>query len=427
MTNRNPTRRTFLRAAGVTLALPLLESTGIWGAEGTAAALPRRMVAMNFGLGLHGPNFFPRETGHGYTLTPYLESLGKDLRDEFTVISGTSHPEVTLGHASDSTFLTAARQPGAPSFRNTISLDQLLVEKLKPDTRFQSLSLGTRSGTISFSRSGVLIPLETKPSAIFAKLFVNGTAAQVAAQVRRLEDGQSVMDAVRGPAKQLQDKVSNPDREHLEQYFSAIRDVEQRLVSGQEWAKKSKPKVAYSPPKDVADPNDDLTRLKLMLDLVHLAFQTDSTRFVTLYVSGSNSVQPVPGVSIEYHSLSHHGQDPEKLAQLKIIQTRQMASVGEFLGKLRTTKETGETLLDRTVVLCGSAMGNASSHNCKNLPILVAGGGFKHGQHLAFDQENNTPLCKLYVSVLQRMGLEIDQFATGKGTLTGLELAKQKG
>jgi hypothetical protein len=268
-----------------------------------------------------------------------------------------------------------------------------MVEKLKPDTRFPYLTLGSRNGTISFSRSGVLIPLETKPSAVFAKMFVNGSAAQVAEQVRRLEDGQSVMDTVLGPAKRLQAKVSESDKERLDQYFSSVRDVEQRLVSGQEWAKKPKPKVAYAPPKDVADPNDDLTRLKLMLDLIHLAFQTDTTRFVTLYVSGSNSVQPIDGVSIEYHSLSHHGQDPEKLSQLKIVQTRQMASVGEFLGKLHTTKEGEQTLLERTAVLCGSAMGNASSHNCKNLPILLAGGGFKHGQHIAFDHENNTPLC----------------------------------
>src|SRR5439155_18550272 len=137
-------------------------------------------------------------------LTPYLEALGKEHRNRLTVVSGTSHPEVTLGHASDSTFLTAARFPGAPTFRNTISLDQLLVEKLKPDTRFPSLVLGTRGGSISFTRSGVQIPAESKPSALFTKLFVNGSAAQVAAQVRRLEDGQSVMATVLEPAKRLQ-------------------------------------------------------------------------------------------------------------------------------------------------------------------------------------------------------------------------------
>ena len=240
--------------------------------------------------------------------------------------------------------------------------------------------------------------------------------------MRRLKEGQSVMDALIAPARRLHDRVSAPDRERLDQYFTAVREVEQRLVSNQEWAKKPKSKVDYAPPKDVADPNDDVSRLKLMLDLVHLAFQTDTTRFVTLYVGGSNSVQPIPGVSIEYHSLSHHGQDPEKLAQLKIIQTRQMAAVGDLIGKLRNTKEGGGTLLDQTAVMFGSAMGNASSHNCKNLPIILVGGGFKHGQHLAFDKDNNTPLCRLYVSMLQWLRVETDQFGSGKGTLPGLEI-----
>lgn len=422
MTDRNPTRRSFLRAAGVTLALPLLESIGAHAAA-AATAPPRRLLALCFGLGLHGPNLFPQEAGAGYSLTPYLEALGKENRNQLTIVSGTSHPEVTLGHASDASFLTAARHPGAASFRNTISLDQYLVEKLKPDTRFPSLVLGTRGGSISFTRSGVRIPAESKPSAVFAKLFVNGSASQVAAQLRRLEDGQSVMDAVLGPAQRLQARVSAPDRERLDQYFSAVRDVEQRLAGSREWAGKPKPKVAYAPPKDVADPSDDVNRLKLLLDLVHLAFQTDSTRLISLYVNGSNAVQPIPGVSLEYHSLSHHGKDPEKLAQLKIVETRQMASVGDFIGKLRKTTEGGATLLDRTAVICGSAMGNASSHNCKNLPMLLAGGGFKHGQYIAFDPDNNTPTCRLFVSVLQRMGIEVDQFASGKGTLPGLEMA----
>ena len=158
MKDRHPSRRLFLQAAGVTLGLPLLESVGLRGAAAKTAALPRRMLAMCFGLGLHGPNLFPKETGRGYTATPYLETLGKDLRDHLTIVSGTSHPEVTLGHASDASFLTAARYPGAATFRNSISLDQFLVEKLKPDTRFPSLVLGTRGGSISYSRSACAFP-----------------------------------------------------------------------------------------------------------------------------------------------------------------------------------------------------------------------------------------------------------------------------
>ncbi len=247
MTSRQPTRRTFLRAAGVTLALPLVEASGL-AAGASAAAPPRRLVAMNFALGLHGPNILPETRGRSYALTPYLEALGPNVREHLTVLSGLSHPEVTLGHASDSSFLTAARFPGAPTFRNSISLDQFLVERLTPDTRFPSLALGTRSGTISFTRSGVAIPLETRPSQLFARMFVNGSPAQVAAQLRRLEDGQSVLDAVLTPARQLQSELSAPDRDRFDQYFSAVRDVEQRLVSGREWARRPKPVVSYPRP-----------------------------------------------------------------------------------------------------------------------------------------------------------------------------------
>jgi len=418
MSNRNATRRTFLKAAGVTLALPLLESTGL-GAS-TVDAAPRRMVAVCFALGLHGPNVIPQESGGNYTSTPYLSALGGDLRNQLTVVSGTSHPDVTLGHASDAAFLTSARFPGSATFRNAVSLDQLMVEKLQPDTRFASLVLSTRGGSLSVTRSGVQIPSEARPSSVFTKLFVNGSPAQVAQQVRRLEDGRSIMDAVLTPARQLQSRVSAPDRERLDQYFSAVREVEQRLASSQEWATRPKAPVDYKPPVDVANPNDDLARLKLMLDLVQLALETDSTRFITLYVTGSNAVQPVPGISMEYHGLSHHGQDPEKLSQLAILQTRQMEMVGAFLIRLTAAKEADQTVLDRTMVLLGAAMGNASSHNCKNLPIILAGGGFKHGQHIAFDQDNNTALCRLYVSMLQRLGIDTDRFGSGNGTLPKL-------
>lgn len=422
MPARCPSRRRFLQAAGVSLALPLLESLGTLQAS-TGRNTPRRLVAICLAYGLHAPYLFPVKTGRDFETTPYLDALGKDLAGRYTVVSGTSHPEVTLGHESDACFLTAARNPGGSSFRNSISLDQYMVEKLKPETRFPYLALSTRSGSISYTRSGVQIPADSKPSSLFTRLFVNGSANQVAEQVRQLEDGRSIMDTVLGPAKRLQAKASAPDRERLDQYFSAVREVELRLVSGQEWAKKPKPKVDYAPPKDVADPTDDVSRFKLMLDLVALAFLTDSTRFASLYISPSSHVQPIPGVTIGFHGLSHHGQDPEKLTQLKTVQTQQMQAVGQFLGKLRSSTEGGETVFDRTTTVLGAAMGNASSHNCKNLPIVVAGGGFKHGQHIAFDPVNNTPLCRLFVSILQRFGIEDQQFATGKGTLPGLEWA----
>jgi hypothetical protein len=416
-------RRSFLRGGAVTLALPLLESWRCAGAAEAATPAPRRMLAICTMLGIHIPNLVPRETGANFALTPYLECM-RTLRDQLTVFSGLSHPDVDGGHNSEACYLTAAPHPGAPSFRNTISLDQYAIERLPAATRFPSLVLSARGGTISFTRSGVSIPSEFRPATIYTRLFVNGTAGQVAAQVRRLQDGQSVLDTVGDPARRLQARVGAADRERLDQYFTAVREVENRMRANQEWARRPKPRVNYPMPGELANPADNNARIKILFDLIHLAFQTDSTRVITLHLSGGTMVPPIEGVTLDAHNLSHHGQDPEKLAQLRLVEAKQMETVAEFLTRMKQTNEGSETLLDRTSVLYGSNLGNASSHNTRNLPIILAGGGFRHGRHLGFDTQHNTPLCRLYVSMLQRLGIETDQFATGRGTLPGLEIAR---
>jgi len=154
--------------------------------------------------------------------------------------------------------------------------------------------------------------------------------------------------------------------------------------------------------------------------LIHLALQTDSTRLITLMLLGTSLVPPVPGVSLGHHDLSHHGQDPKKIEQLKAVEIEKMKTFRDFLKKLKDTKEDGETLLDRTSVFFSSNLGNASNHSTKNLPVILAGGGFKHGQHLAFDPAKPPPLSNLFVSMLQRTGIEADKFGSSTGTLTGL-------
>jgi hypothetical protein len=342
-----------------------------------------------------------------------------------TVFSGVSHPEVDGGHSSEASFLSAAPHPGASSFRNTISLDQFALEQLPPATRFGSLVLTTSSGGtgISVARSGARLPADGRPSEVFKKLFVNGTAKEVAQQTERLRDGQSIMDTVAGDAKRLSARVTGRDREKLDEYFTTVREVEQRLKLAEEWAKQPKPDVAVPPPTDVQNAADFVARTRLMFDLAHLALQTDSTRLVTLTIMGHNSVPPVPGITQDWHNLSHHGKDPEKLAQLKVIELEQMKLLAGFLAKLKSSKEGGADLLAHTAVLYGSNLGNASSHDTKNMPMLLAGGGFKHGQHLAFDEKQNYPLPNLYVSMLQRLGIEAGRFASSTGTMRGLELA----
>jgi hypothetical protein len=181
--------------------------------------------------------------------------------------------------------------------------------------------------------------------------------------------------------------------------------------------------VDATPPRDIQGSADLIGKTKLLFDLAHLALQTDSTRFITICLGSTSAAPPIPGVTLGHHDLSHHGQDPSKLAQLKILETEKLKVLRDLLAKLKQTQEEGVSLLDRTMVFFGSNLGSGSGHSTKNLPILLAGGGFKHGQHLAFDQQNNTPLCNLYVSMLQRLGIEADKFGSSTGALTGLETA----
>jgi hypothetical protein len=414
-------RRQFLRASGVTMALPILQSLMPRAlAAGAAAGGVRRMVAVCSPLGFHTPFLFPEKAGRDYEPTPYLEPL-QPFRERFTVVSGLMHPDVDGGHAAEQSFLTAAAHPGAPSFRNTISVDQYAAEQIGHQTRFSSLVLSANNGnSLSFTRSGVRVPPETRPSQIFAKLFLEGSAQEKTEQVRRLQDGRSVMDLVLDEVKQVGRKAGREDHEMLDQYLTSVRDLEQRMVASEEWIDRPKPQVDAPPPKDIEDRADFVGRMRLMYDLTFLALQTDSTRLVTFLGAGGAEVVPLAGVDDGWHNLSHHGRDPEKIEKLAIIEREEMKLFAEFLGKLQGVREGGDTLLDQTAVVLGSNLGNASSHNNTNLPVVFAGGHFQHGQHLAFDEGSAPPLANLFVSCLQHLGLETDQFASGKGTLSGI-------
>ncbi|MEO8495660.1 MAG: DUF1552 domain-containing protein [Planctomycetota bacterium] len=414
-------RRTFLRASGVAVGLPFLEAL-----QGRAVAADttarRRMVAVNVGLGLHAPNLIPTTAGRDYELTPYLKVIG-DYRDSFTVISGVSHPEVGGGHLSGKSYLTAAKHPNSAGFKNSISIDQYAAEQLGAETRYGSLSLTSSGPGLSWSRAGVEVPSESRPSRVFQQLFLAGKPQEQAAQLQRLQDGQSVLDLVMQKAKRMAPRLGGRDREKLDQYFNAVREAEQRMAKAEAWEARPKPDVDAKPPQDENDSTKIVDCMRLMYDMMHLAIQTDSTRFITYYFTGMNQVPVISGVDIDYHNLSHHGKDPAKLAQLAIVESEVIKAFGNFLKKLAESEEGGASLLVSTMVLFGSNLGNASSHDTKNMPMILAGGGFKHGQHLAFDEQNNYPLPNLYVSMLQRLGLETDAFASSTGTMNGLEMA----
>ncbi len=412
-------RRHFLRAAGVSLALPWLDALA--RTAGTAARPPRRMVCICTPLGLHTPNLFPQREGRDYQLTPYLEPL-RTFRDDFTIISGLAHPEVGSSHDSIFSFLTAAPHPERRAgFRNSISLDQFAAAHIGTETRFPSLTLSCEGFSLSWTRSGAIVPSDSFPSGVFARLFLEGRPDEVQAQVRRLRDGQSILDTVRDQAKNVQSGLGNADREKLDEYFTSVRELERRLAKSEEWSRRPKPRVNVPPPVDNRNPADLVGRARLMFDLIHLALQTDSTRLVTLLLLGTSLVPPIPGVTLGHHDLSHHGQDPTKIAQLRTVELEKMRVLGGFLTKLKETREQGASLLDRTTVFFSSNLGNASNHSTRNLPILLAGGGFRHGQHLAFNPTTPPPLSNLYVTMLQRLGIEADRFGSSTGTLRGLE------
>lgn len=409
------------------MALPWLESMipstiAQTGSTVAAASHPRRMVLINHALGLYMPNFQPAQTGSEYEPTLYLRELA-DLRDRFTIISGVSHPDVDGGHSTEKSILTAAPHPGASSFRNTISLDQFAASRIGAATRRSYLSLSTGHTSLSWSQSGVSIPAEDSPSKVFADLFLQGNPAEIEEQVSRLKRGQSVMDTVMDQAHSMQRRLTARDREQLDQYFTSVRETEDRLLKQQQWALEPKPQIDVEQPTDIKDRLDLIGRARSMYDLMHLAIQTDSTRVIALGGMGVQAKPPIPGVTEGHHPLSHHGKDPEKIEQLTIIELEQMRVFHDFLTKLRDTQEEGSSLLDNTMVMMTSNLGNASSHDNLNLPVLFAGGPFRHGQHLAFDQNNNAPLCNLFTTMLHQMGIEADRFGSSTGTLAGLEHA----
>ncbi len=406
-------RRTVLRGAGISLGLPMLDAMTPAFAASEEGQHAKRFVGVSLSLGLHNPNLVPETAGRDYKPSRYLKPLG-DIRDDFTVVSGSSHPGVKGGHTAEGSIFSACPNERGATSRNTISVDQLMAKHLGHETRFPSLVVNTgKESSPSYTENGAMIPAESDPVKLFAKLFVDDSPKEQDRQAELIRRGRSVMDVVGAEAKALQKELGAGDRDKLDAWFTSVRDLEKRLEANEDWVRRPKPKVDMQAPRNV--PRDNAAaEQKAMLDIIHMAMVTDSTRFVTLHITG-NKVTGIEGVDESYHGLSHHGRDEEKLRQLAIVEQAVVDEWADFVRKLKTSE-----LLDETMVLLTSNLGNASSHDNKNMPVLFAGGGFKHGQHLAFDQKNNYPLPNLYLSALHRLGLEQDSFATSTGEMDGL-------
>jgi hypothetical protein len=409
-------RRTFLKASGISLALPLLETMS--PVLAAAKAPPKRTVLICTALGLHPPSLWPKTAGADYESTPYLELL-KEHRKEFTLFSGLAHENQTgrQPHDSELTWLTAASKPGMSGFRNTISIDQLAANRLGNITRHPSITLGTmKPQSQSYTSGGVMIPAQTSPANVFAQLFLEGKPGEVRAQKRKLRDGRSILDQLKSQTSAVRRKASTADNHLLDDYFDSVRKAETNIAEAQGWMDKPKPKVEAEPPSDIPSRADLIGRTQLLLDLVPLIVQTDSTRVISVMIQDHFIVPEVEGVTGNHHNLSHHGQDKAKISQLEKIETSIVKCFGSLLGQMKAKSESGSTLLDNTSILFGSNLGNANAHHARNLPIFLAGGGFKHGRYIA--QKAGTPLCNLYVTMLNKMGIETESFGQSTGELS---------
>lgn len=388
--------------------------------EDHAREQPRRFVAVTVGLGLVSENWMPTGEGAEYESSRYLRSLS-DLRDRLTVASGVSHPGVTGGHRAEASILTGTPMGSSGRAVNSISIDQLLAKHLGDATRFPSLVLAT-GGTSSpcYTESGATISPMTSPAALFAELFIDESQQERLKQAARVRQGRSIMDVVAEDARSLQRTLGRGDRDRLDAYFTSVRGLEQRMQQSEQWARLPKPEVDAEQPVDIRNPNDLIGRFKTMCDVVALALQTDSSRFITLHLPGGGGVVPIDGVDEGYHSLSHHGRDETKLTQLAIVEEAIVSQWGDMLRSLAQVDDAHGSLLDDTTSMLTSNLGNASNHSNQNMPVMIGGGPFRHAGHLAFSQKNNYPLANFYVSILQKYGLEIEQFASSTGTMNGL-------
>ncbi|MEO0416257.1 MAG: DUF1552 domain-containing protein, partial [Verrucomicrobiota bacterium] len=278
-------RRSCLKAAGVSLGLPFLE---VMSAKAAVPSAPQRFVGMNMPLGFHADHFFPKQGGTGYEMSSYLKSA-EPLRDKFTIISGTSHPGVDGGHSAEKCFLTAAPHPASRSFKNTISFDQFLAPRVGCETRYASLTTGDIS--LSWSANGVPIPTQSEPAKVFERLFVEGTPEEKARQRKHLADGKSILDVVLGDARSMQRVISQQDKEKLDQYFTAIRETEERLNRADSWSQTAKPEVEAEQPKQL-ESRDIVGRFRAHLDVIRLTLETDQTRVIAY--GGNNGSQVLP-------------------------------------------------------------------------------------------------------------------------------------
>ena len=417
ISQRRWNRRAFLRGAGAAIALPMLESIQpAWAKDGGKP--PMRLVCVGNPLGMLPEAFFPTAAGAGYQMPELLQPLENHRRD-FTVFSHLDH-DVAGGHRAVHSFLSGIKDQDATAWPSrNISLDQRAAEFVGSRTRFPSIvaSVGGAEGDMapmmSWTRNGVNVPPITRASELFRELFVPDDAAARRRTAAAYDVNGSILDAIRDQAAALQPHLGKLDGQKLDEYLTSVREVERKIGTASGWLDTPKPRVEMQMPSD----GPFTESLWVFYELLLLALQTDSTRVAVLEIPGVIDTQSL-GLSGGYHGFSHHGKAEVLQKGLLVIEKFQTTHFARFLDRLSSMKDAdGARFLDRTMVVFGSGMGNGSSHSNKDLPVLVAGGGFRHGQHKVYPQDRRVPLCNLYTTILQRFGVETDRFNKATGTL----------
>ncbi len=418
-------RRSFiLRSIGASLALPGLPSLMASSVGGNspvqavkgAGAGARRFVAIGNLLGFQQKQFFPATQGRNYEKTTLLEPIW-DNRGLMTVYRGLDHG-VKGGHFAVHSFLSGVLNSEAQNRPDgNVSIDQYLADEVGYQTRFPSLTVGSEGGIhggcqIAWTRSGVRVPPITGPAQLFEKLFVSDSPDRQARRVQENHVQASILDSVLEDANRLSRQVNKEDKDKLDEYLTSVRDVEKRLELRQKWANQPKPGAPFDKPAN----RNAVEDLPLLYELMALALQTDSTRIATLEIGGDFLPQNL-GIDKSYHGLSHHGNDPEAIADLITLEKYQILHFSKFISRLSKMQDGERSLLDSTAVVFGSGIGDANSHKNSDLPIILAGGGYKHGEfrEVPRDGINKVPLCNLFVDIAQKMGVETDSFGSSTG------------
>jgi len=408
-------RRTFLRAGGVALALPMLEAMTPVARAAKASQAVKRFVCLSNNYGVYQKAFFPAQdqAGADYDLPETLKSMAPH-RDEMTIFSNLDHG-FTGGHQGVPVFLSGVRPILAHNFEEgNISLDQKFAEHHGAATRFPSLTIGVRErNLLSFTRTGVQVP-SIDLRAAYRAMFFEDTAERKAAQTERFARQSSILDVVRDQAKSLHNDLGKRDQEKLAEYFDSVRTLEQKIQQQEPWLERPKPKT------DVAEPtpgNGTAEQLKAAIEVIALALQTDSTRAITCVSGFANGDF---GLNGGYHGFSHHGERPEPVAALKKIEGFQVEMMAYLCDLLKKQEDpiNGGTLFDHTSILYGCGMATGT-HSTKNLPLLLAGGGYQHGEHKVYPEADSEriPAANLLLSILQHSGVEIDRFGPSSGSL----------